>query len=98
MRRPTRPARLRNPAFQPPLTFAEAWRLAEDHPQRVFRTQRGTMFRLQPGITGRGPRRGARVIRFMRPDGESSRAYEECWGCVTNVNRTYIDTYTAAIR
>jgi hypothetical protein len=48
-------------------------------------------------ITGRGPRKGERVISFMRPSGESSRAYEECWGCRTNINRTYIDVYTAAI-
>jgi hypothetical protein len=98
MRRPTRQPRWNDPGVQPPLTFEEASALATNFPQRIYRTSGQTTFWLRAGITGRGPREGERVIRFMRPSGESSRAYQECWGCRTNVNRTYIDTYTSAVR
>jgi hypothetical protein len=98
MRRPTRPPRLRDPGFQPPLTFEDAWLLATNQRERVYRTARGTTFWMRAGWAGRGPRKDERVIRFMRPGRESSRAYEGCWGCRTNINRTYIDVYTAAVR
>lgn len=97
MARPTQPARLRVANFQPSLTFEEAWNQASAEPRHVYRTGGRKAFTVRAAITGRGPRRGERVLRFMRPGGESARAYEECWGCITNVNRTYIDVYTSAM-
>lgn len=97
MNRPTTDPRTQDPTFRPPLSFEEAWVRASEHPDQSYVTAGGKRFWLRASIAGRGPREGERVIRFMRPTGESSRAYEGCWGFRTNINRTYIDVYTAAV-
>lgn len=97
MSRPTPAPHLRDPNLNNPLSFEEAWHQAHTQPERIYHTARGSAFRVRAALAGRGPRKGQRVLRFMRPSGESSRAYQECWGCVSNVNRTYIDVYTQAM-
>ncbi|CAK7069707.1 MAG: hypothetical protein KER_03053 [Kerstersia gyiorum] len=81
----------------PTMSFNDAYGAAQRNPATVYNTSAGRPYTLHAALAKRGEHKGQRVIRFMRNEKESARAYECCWGHVTNCNRTYIDSYTSSL-
>lgn len=77
--------------------FQNTYNWLEKHGLSELRTKRGTNFVAQAEITKKGPHTGEKVIRFMRDNKESARAYECCWGRFYNCNRTRIGMYCSAL-
>jgi hypothetical protein len=81
-----------------PLSFTEAFDRVSAAPESPYNTTgNGTPFTARARLTRRGQRVGEPVIVFYSNGIEKARAYACCWGSKTNCNKTYIDTYTAAL-
>jgi len=84
----------------PPLTlltasFAVAY--SKVGSSSAYTTISGTSFTAHASQVTKGAKKGTEVIIFKRNGRESARAYQCCWGHITNCNRTYIDSYTEVI-
>jgi hypothetical protein len=80
------------------VSFQEAFELVEGNPMAEYYTKGNwTPFIIKAAITKRGNYKGQRVLIFLTNNQERARAYECCWGHITNCNRTYIDCYTVSI-
>lgn len=95
MRRPT--VAPHHGQVQVGVSFDAAYARIQAQPDTTYVTAAQTPFTAVAATVQRGQRRGQRVIIFRRGRSESARAYEDCWGHVTNANRTYIDSYTQAV-
>jgi len=60
-------------------------------------TRKGTNFYASASICQKGEHSGEKVIRFFQNRQEFGRAYECCWGCYHNCNRTRIGMYCIAL-
>jgi hypothetical protein len=60
-------------------------------------TMVGTKFEAKADITQSGEHSGEKVIRFFQKGKEYGRAYDCCWECYYNCNRTRIGMYCAAL-
>lgn len=80
------------------MSFQEAFELAEQKPIVQYYTQGNRApFLVKAAISKKGSHKGQQVLIFLTDRQERARAYECCWGHITNCNRTYIDCYTASI-
>ena len=77
--------------------FQKAYEWLENREPTDLKTKSGTRFIAKANITQKGPHSGEKVIRFMQDGKEYGRAYECCWGCYYNCNRTRIGMYCAAV-
>ena len=80
-----------------PKTFQQVYGDVSRNSGNQYRTKAGTPFTCEARITSKGPHEGDKVIVFKQNATEMARAYECCWGKLTNCNRTYIDSYTPEI-
>ena len=81
------------------LSFHETYIMAQQNPEFIFYTSgNNTPFTISSSITTRGKHKGEPVIIFRTDGVERARAYECCWGHVTNCGRTYIDCYTSTLK
>lgn len=80
------------------LCFSDAYQFVKSNPNKLYTTRSGAEFTAMAGVVSRGIHTGKEVVRFMRNGQESARAYQCCWGHRTNCNRTYIDSYSVAIK
>lgn len=74
------------------ITFLEAVELIQSNKNYV--TSSGKQFTAEAKKTTKGNHKGKITIIFLRNGKESARAYECCWGHITNCNNTYINMYT----
>ncbi len=77
--------------------FQKAYNWLEKRGSSELITKRRTNFVTKAEVTKKGPHAGEKVIRFMRDNKESARAYECCWGRYYNCNRTRIGMYCTTL-
>lgn len=80
-----------------PLTFQEAFSLAEESPQSSYQTKSGKPIEVTASLGQKGKHAGEKVLKFMDGRTERARAYACCWGHQTNCNSQQIDLYSEVI-
>ena len=78
-------------------SFSQVYARLHQNGPLSLNTRIGTKFEARAEITQRGEHSGENVVRFFQKGREYGRAYDCCWGCYYNCNRTRVGMYCTAL-